>query len=252
MAQFPIRLSIQSAIKTIGRRAGVEIRHAFQNPSIYDLAIYSRYFAATDVRCVFDVGANIGQSAKGFARAFPHSKIHSFEPFPGAYRRLARVADASRGQIKAYRLACGDSNGHVESAVEPESTASWNRISAPLSGSNPATNGKLLIEVKRVDTICSELGVGSIDVLKTDTEGYDAKVLAGAAEMLGAGRIRSVVSEVAFADDQQLTPFGEVFALLARYDFEFAGVYEVTYLPNGKCHFANALFVSSELSKIGR
>jgi FkbM family methyltransferase len=236
------RLSIQSAIKSIGRAAGVEIRYAFQNPSIYDPAIYAHYFGPTEVKCVFDVGANVGHSAKGFARAFPYSTIHSFEPFPASYRRLAQVADASRGQIKAYRFACGNSDGYVQSDANPGSTWPLNRISTSLLAPVRPTDGKLVIEVRRVDTICNEVGVNSIDVLKTDTEGCDAEVLAGASGMLAARGIRSVVSEVGFGDDYH-TRFEDVFVLLAGHGFELAGLYEITYLSNGRCDFANALFI---------
>jgi hypothetical protein len=67
------------------------------------------------------------------------------------------VALASRSQIKAQRLACGDSDEYVESDAE-ESTASWNKVKASLPGSNSLTNGKLVIEVRRVDTICEGAG----------------------------------------------------------------------------------------------
>jgi len=130
--EFSIRLCIQSIVKRLGRAAGMEIRYAFQYPSIYDPVIYAHHIARDDVRCIFDVGANIGQSARAFARAFPRSQIYSFEPFPAPYRRLAQVADVSCGRIKAYRLACGDSNCYVESDIDPASMSGCNKLEASL------------------------------------------------------------------------------------------------------------------------
>jgi FkbM family methyltransferase len=242
MALSRIRLIVQSSIKRLGRAAGVEIRYAFQYPSISDPAIYAPWLDVRDVRCVFDVGANVGQSARRFAQAFPCCQIYSFEPFPAAYRRLSRVADASLGRIKAYGIACGDTDGYVESHIEPTSVSQLNKIHDVSPRSHSSPRNKLAIEVKRVDTVCAEQGVESIDVLKTDTEGFDARVLAGAAGMLSAGRIRCIVSEVGFLDDQQHTPFADVFTLLSTHGFELAGIYEITYLRNGKCDYANALF----------
>jgi FkbM family methyltransferase len=43
-----------------------------------------------DAKTIFDVGANIGQTAKTYRRLFPSAEIWSFEPFPASYESLCR------------------------------------------------------------------------------------------------------------------------------------------------------------------
>src|SRR5437763_2740955 len=41
-----------------------------------------------DVATVFDIGANLGQSAIKYAEHFPRATIYSFEPVSATYRQL--------------------------------------------------------------------------------------------------------------------------------------------------------------------
>ena len=47
-----------------------------------------RLCVAEPVRCIFDVGANMGQSAARFAREFPSAQIYSFEPVKQTFAAL--------------------------------------------------------------------------------------------------------------------------------------------------------------------
>ena len=207
---MPPRFVIQGIVKKLARSVGLEIRYAFQNPPLTSAAIYAPWLVRDNVTCIFDVGANVGQSAQAFAREFSGSTIHSFEPFPAAYGRLEKLAKASNGRIRAYKLACGASAGHMDITI---------------------------------DDICDRQDVTKIDILKTDTEGYDAEVLAGARRMLSEERVRCIICEVGFLDDKQHTDFTKVFLFLHRLGFEIAGIYEPSYFSNYRMAFTNALFV---------
>ena len=102
-----IRFGAQAALKSVARSVGLEIRYAFQNPPISSPSIYHRWLSPDDARCIFDVGANIGQSATAFAMTFPNATVHSFEPFPAAFHQLAITGAKLKGRIKSWRLALG-------------------------------------------------------------------------------------------------------------------------------------------------
>jgi FkbM family methyltransferase len=237
------RFAMQSSLKKLARAVGIEIRYAFQNPAITSAKIYAPWLSPGRVTCIFDVGANVGQSARAFAKAFTRSTVHSFEPFPAAYRRLEQLAKSSGGRIIAYQLACGESEGHTDIAVDRDSASQLNRLC--FDGNTPPSLNKqtMRIQISPIDAICGHQRIETIDILKTDTEGYDAKVLAGASRMLSEGRVRCVISEVGFLDDPQHTEFAKVFLLLHQAGFEMAGFYEASYLRNSRCDFANALFI---------
>jgi FkbM family methyltransferase len=205
------RFAMQSSLKKLARVVGVEIRYAFQNPPITSAETYAPWLSPGKVTCIFDVGANVGQSARAFAKAFTRSTVHSFEPFPAAYRRLEQLAKSSGGRIIAHQLALGDSEGHTDVAVDRASASQLNRLCFDGDTFRSSNNQSLRIQISTIDAICGHQHIETIDILKTDTEGYDAKVLAGASRMLSEGRVRCVISEVGFLDDPQHTKFVRFF-----------------------------------------
>jgi FkbM family methyltransferase len=233
-----VRFGAQAALKSVARSLGVEIRYAFQNPPISSPSIYHRWLCPDDARCIFDVGGNIGQSAIAFALTFPNATVHSFEPFPEAFHQLSITGAKFKDRIKPWRLALGDKEHALLTGVDPSSKSQLNAL-APGSGGAS-------VKVTTVDAFCNRERIASIDILKTDTEGYDARVLSGARRMLSEKRIQCVVSEVGFVGDRHHTPFEEVYGILHTNGYWLAGLYETSYCRSGECDFANALFASSE------
>jgi FkbM family methyltransferase len=236
-----VRFAIKTVITSLARSVGLEIRHTFQNPPLTSAAIYAPWLTPSEVTCIFDVGANVGQSAHAFAKEFDRSIVHSFEPFPAAYARLEKLARSSGGRIKAHRLACGSSIGEMDVAIDPESTSVLNQLRPAISG-----NQKSRVQISTIDAICGHHGIERIDILKTDTEGYDAEVLVGAHRMLSERRVRCIICEVGFLGDKQHTDFTTVFLFLQQLGFEIAGLYEISYTRNLRTEFTNALFARKD------
>jgi hypothetical protein len=88
-----------------------------------------------------------------------------------------------------------------------------------------------------IDDICEQQGITKIDILKTDTEGYDAEVLAGARRMLSEERVRCIMCEVGVLGDKQHTDFTRVFIFLHRLGFEIAEISETSYFSNYRMDF---------------
>ena len=66
-------------------------------------------------RNVFDVGANVGQSALRFKECFPSATISSYEPFEEAFRKLE---GATRGlNVRCHKLAMGAEPGKAAVAL---------------------------------------------------------------------------------------------------------------------------------------
>jgi len=60
---------------------------------------------------IFDIGANVGQSAGKFSKLFP--TIHSFEPSPFTFRDLVANC-ASMPWVRPWNLGVGSSLGSLE------------------------------------------------------------------------------------------------------------------------------------------
>jgi FkbM family methyltransferase len=54
------------------------------------------------------------------------------------------------------------------------------------------------VAIRTVDDFVRDAGIETIDLLKIDTQGFDADVLAGAAATLAAGRVRAALIELNF------------------------------------------------------
>jgi FkbM family methyltransferase len=73
---------------------------------------FAAHLPFAGVECVFDVGANVGDTAVHFAEAFPEATIYAFEPVPSTYeKRSGRVGEHPRVQTSA--LALGARSGEV-------------------------------------------------------------------------------------------------------------------------------------------
>lgn len=116
---------------------------------------------------VFDVGANIGLTARIFAR--DGATVHAFEPSPRALRMLGRNI-AGWPNIIVHPVAVAATSGTLNFHEHP----SLDRSSVTESG----------VPTKAIDL--DSLGIVP-DLVKIDVEGFEADVLRGARRILVAG-----------------------------------------------------------------
>lgn len=186
---------------------------------------------------IFDVGANIGQSAAKFRRHFSVAQIHCFEPSAASAQRIrARRLD----HVDVHELALGSKAG----------------TAALAQGHDPAIfhiadEGDETVRIETIDGFCARRRIERIDFLKIDTEGHDLEVLKGASAMLAAGRIAAVQVEAGMNPENQFhIPFETLKAFLEKNGYRLYGFYDqVNEWPTRQPHLrrTNPLFVSSEI-----
>jgi FkbM family methyltransferase len=139
---------------------------------------------------VVDVGANVGFFAWRVAALRPGARLLALEPEAGNHARLVRLLQALGIPAETPRCAAGAAPGtatlYLRNSVTHSLDAEWHR-------DLDAGAGTETVEVTTIDLECARRGIEEIDVLKIDTEGAEADVLGGAAEMLP--RTRHVVLE---------------------------------------------------------
>jgi FkbM family methyltransferase len=193
---------------------------------------------------IFDVGANVGQSATRFARLFPKASIFSFEPsrsvFPvlvGNTRALPNITHvnvALGAEKSAQKLLLNEQGSRMNSLRRRSARAEAN-----------GSSGEEDVDVISLDSYVEGVGVKAIDLLKTDTEGYDLEVLKGAHALLAANRIKAILCEVAFVElyiGQALFP--EIYSFLQNKGFELTGLYQQSYRGGKYIVWCDALFVN--------
>lgn len=200
-------------------------------------------------RTIVDVGANVGQSASSFAREIPEAEVYALEPFQKTFDAL-RANVQSLKNVHAFKLAAGDRCGMCEVFRNADVTSQVNSLvearQSTLKNHAAATES---IELVTLDRFCQDRFIGAIDILKTDTEGYDVEVLTGATELLAAHKITAVICEVGMDGDPWHTSFFKVVNLLKKYGMETAGFYETDYQLDGRFSHTNALFVNHCVEK---
>ena len=143
---------------------------------------------------VFDVGANIGQTARGLVRYFDSAKLFCFEPASKPFRVL-QAKYGSRPNVLCVNAALGSEVGTRELHVGAESELNTFVVGSPRRDCLTQTEA---VAVDTVDRFCATHDLPKIDILKMDVQGWECEVLRGAAQMIGKNNVHFVVSEVGF------------------------------------------------------
>jgi len=229
--------------KRILRPLGIEVkRFAFGLDAWPDLATL---FDRRRAQVIFDVGANRGQTSRQLTSTLPGAKIWAFEPNPSIFSELQRnVADLEN--VTTVNMALGDSQTQARLKITGSSLNTSLLTYSREDGTDRIIQ-EVDVPVSTLDKFCSEHGIDSVDLLKTDVQGYDLRVLQGAEQMLQAGRIHAVFSEVLFRHiyDGQCN-FEDVYRYLMPFGFRFCGFYDGIREKDFHLHWADALFIRPE------
>jgi FkbM family methyltransferase len=139
------------------------------------------------ITCVLDVGAHLGEYGARLRDAGYEGDIVSVEPVRASFEAVSRRAAADR-RWRVHHLALGSEPGTATMQVARE--ANFSSFLAPTRFSVDWYGGSAVerreeVEVQRLDAVFAEFtgNAGGV-LLKTDTQGFDLEVLAGAAGCL--------------------------------------------------------------------
>ncbi len=225
-------------------RAGYEIRHVSKRTGVSALADVGKICVRDGVRTILDVGANVGQSAVRFREAFPEAAIHCFEPVLASCDQ-GRAATAGLPSVTWHRVAVGNAARTVTLYSDGVSQlASLATEGAPDLAHHLTEPNE--VSVIRLEDFCREHGIGRIDLLKTDTEGFDLDVLRGAEGLFASGQIGCVLCEVGFAaadaGHSYFPPVAEFLESLGWRLFHFYGLSEKGHFDRWGVCYGDALF----------
>lgn len=195
---------------------------------------------------IFDVGANIGQTALEFSRSFPSAKIYSFEPIGMAYEQLLKNIKGI-SNVETIKIAFSDKEENVEVRLFDDNMSSLNSLKQAVM--NPDINSpKEIVSTITLDSYIADKGIHNIDLLKIDTEGYEMQVLKGALKSLRKGIVKAIYLEVGFSrENERNTYLTTVHEFMQDEGFTFLGLYSVCHIPlRNKGHFGNALYLHND------
>ncbi len=240
--------TLKKTIQKFASRLGYDVRRtpSLETTPALGVSPFSdmKQFVPTSARpLILDVGANLGQSVDRFKEAFPSSVIHSFEPSPETFQKLSRNIAGQKG-VQPWNCAVGASvgkqvfaentNADMSSFLEL-STTGWGEVAKEST-----------VEVTTIDRFLEDQGIAYVDVLKSDTQGYELEVFKGAEQAMRNQKIGLIYFEFIFSEMyKNLPPFDEVFRHLTDRNFSLVSIYDVIY-QNRLAGWCDALFVNKE------
>jgi len=179
-----------------------------------------------------DIGANIGLFCLNLRDLCPTARIYAFEPMPAPFKALRENAERIGGDIEVFRKALGATPGEMSFDFYPAITALSTADTATgealadglrelLFNNTGAEEIRAIVErtvapemldddsfaerlfrketvtarVDTLDNVVAQHGIGTIDLLKIDTEGHEQAVLDGIDRTLWP-RIRQLLIEI--------------------------------------------------------
>lgn len=197
----------------------------------------------SSINNIFDIGANIGQTNTYFRKRFPQATIYSFEPVSTTFQLLKNKIGDNKNTY-CYQFAFGS-----QETTLPISLNTNTQLNSLVNTNENQTNQTELVTVKTIDQFCLENSVDTIDILKTDTEGFDLEVIKGAINKLKERKIKMIFSEVTFNKEPNHTNFTELHDFLLSHGFRLYHIYDITYWdikPSKGIIHCNALWVNQK------
>jgi FkbM family methyltransferase len=132
-----------------------------------------------------DVGANVGAFTV-LAAGVAGAEVRAFEPNPGTFEMLERNIrlNGLQGRVNPVRAAAGQSEGTIQLTTD---LGTENCVTTGATAQNAVT-------VKMI-SLDKELSEVTPDLLKVDTEGFEAEVFSGATNLLRRPRLRAMIVE---------------------------------------------------------
>lgn len=209
----------------------------------YDIGstILPRFHAST----VFDVGANIGQSAKTYRAHFPDAEIYCFEPVRRTFAELKNNLQEMK-RVQCFRCALGSSAQKGLMVLKGSSNLFRLRSGSgsPQDDSDAPTEA---VDVLTLDGFCADNNIQHIDFLKIDTEGHDLEVLKGASAMLAGHEIDLVQVEAGMnPGNHRHASMESLKTFLESLGYVLFGIYEQIHrgVSSPHLHRSNLLFIS--------
>jgi FkbM family methyltransferase len=200
-----------------------------------------------DGKTVFDVGANIGQSARFFLDKFPHSHIYCFEPVSSTFRQLQRNMKGVE-RVHCYQFAFGSQKRAVKMVLQDRSTRCF-VLEQPEELANKDLTTESVDQIT-LDEFCQMNEIDHISFLKIDTEGGDLEVLKGAAGLLNRQKVELVQVEAGMnpANHRHIS-FESLKTFLESHGYFLFGIYEQkNEWPTKEPHLrrTNPIFISQK------
>ncbi|WP_254563343.1 FkbM family methyltransferase [Oscillatoria sp. HE19RPO] len=167
---------------------------------------YNSHLTRPSIHTIFDIGANVGQTAIKFSKKFTTSEIYCFEPVQKTFKELQANVKPYKN-IHPYCLGFGKRHETKEIYIYSKSVLASCIAESPVISSRKSCDVATL-ELETIDAYCQKHQISSIDILKVDTEGFDFEVIQGAQQLLENKRINFIYFEFFYVGNDHSSKLG--------------------------------------------
>jgi FkbM family methyltransferase len=194
-------------------------------------------------RTIVDVGAHHGEEVGTYLAMFPEAAVHAVEPTPASLDAL-RAAYGHHARVRIHGLALAERNGEATLHTYPSSEINALTPYVATGTLLPAETSALIVPTRTLDGLAVDEGIATIDLLKLDSQGAELRVLAGATDLLGSGRVRLIALEVLFVPlYENQANVEHVIAVLRGVGYSLYDWYNFSYDDTGQVLFGDAMFL---------
>jgi FkbM family methyltransferase len=197
-------------------------------------------------RVMIDIGANVGTTSIPRVLLGDFDRVYAIEPDPGNYACLVRniVINGVRGLVLPDRVAIGDADG--EMTLRSMRSGTHHLVTRP---TDVTEDERVTVPCLMLDTWVTQMGIDLTDVafIKSDTQGWDARVLAGAARVLAR---RHIAWQIEFSPamlQRSGRSMDEVYQLLERHFTHF-----IDLRSEGGAHVRRTSELREALANVGK
>jgi FkbM family methyltransferase len=196
------------------------------------------------LRCVVDVGANVGQWSTMLLDLVTPERLVIIEPQPAPFAELQQRF-GRRSNVQLHNVAVGDIDGVTKLRITRDTTGA--SVLPPreemreLIGQNWSVESEIEVPLKTLDTLLAD--TAEISLLKIDVQGFEKAVLAGASRSLA--RTDFVLVELNYMPQYVGGSwFGEIHEILTRqHPFVLVDASKPLRL-NGRASMSDGLYVN--------
>ena len=240
---------MKSILKRLLRATGFDLRRfGSASHSGYDLEHDLPQVVNNRNPICFDVGANHGQTIRLLHRVLDRPEIYAFEPSSSVFQEL--IAKGFESKASLSNLALGDTEG-AALLMNNETSSLSSILELSPSKVNPfhgrRTLGKEKVAVTTVDKEMEKYGIEELSLLKSDTQGFEAKVLRGAERAMNEGKIGAVLVEINLAPMYSgQSSCAEIIQILDEHGIHLVDLYQKVRKQGPTIAWCTALFARSE------
>lgn len=240
---------MKSILKSMLRATGFDLRRfGSGNHSGYDLQHDLPQIVTNPNPICFDIGANSGQTIRLLHRTFEQPEIYAFEPSSTVFQGLIESGYDTLASLSNIALGEGEGDAFL---INNETSTLSSILELDPSQENPfrdrRTLGREKVSVSTVDKEMEKYGIEELSLLKSDTQGFETRVLRGAKRALSTGKITAVLVEINFASlySGQCSA-AEIIQILSENGVHLVDVYQKVRKQGPTLAWCTALFARSE------